>query len=135
MVRRVGSLRAEKVASRLAEYLTIRLCIHGMTWHVKENADFFGEEWFSEGFIFSMTYVGCPQEIRTRLIGSEDWGTDLERKSVSRTLSLAKAIANMTLRQDVSGSRRIVFNFFSKLVDKDAQIFAFVTILRSPNRG
>jgi hypothetical protein len=27
MVRRVGSLRAEKVASRLAEYLTIRLCI------------------------------------------------------------------------------------------------------------
>jgi hypothetical protein len=27
MVRRVGSLRAEKVASRPAEYLTIRLCI------------------------------------------------------------------------------------------------------------
>src|SRR5271168_1405988 len=27
MVRRVGSLRAEKVASRLVEYLTIRLCI------------------------------------------------------------------------------------------------------------
>jgi hypothetical protein len=27
MVRRVGSLRAAKVASRLAEYLTIRLCI------------------------------------------------------------------------------------------------------------
>jgi hypothetical protein len=27
MVRRVESLRAAKVASRLAEYLTIRLCI------------------------------------------------------------------------------------------------------------
>jgi len=27
MVRRVGSLRAENVVSRLVEYLTIRLCI------------------------------------------------------------------------------------------------------------
>lgn len=95
----------------------------------------FFEEWFSGGIYFSMTYVGWPQGNRTRLISSEDWRTDLERKSVLRTLSLAKAIPNMTLRQDVCGLRRIVFNFFSKLVDKDTQIFAFVTILRSPNRG
>src|SRR5271168_3048961 len=60
MVRRVGSLRAEKVASRLAEYLTIRLCIHRMTWHVKEDADFFRRV-VSGGTYFSMTYVGSPQ--------------------------------------------------------------------------
>ena len=49
------------------------------------------------------------------------------------SLSLAKAVADMALRQDVFGTSRIVLNFLSKLVDKNAQIFAFVTVLRSPN--
>jgi hypothetical protein len=51
------------------------------------------------------------------------------------SLSLAKAVADMALRQDVSGMCRVIFDFLSKLVDKDAQIFAFITILRPPNGG
>src|SRR5271155_1861550 len=41
MVRRVGSLSAEKVASRLVEYLTIRLCIIPDEERCQEVAEFF----------------------------------------------------------------------------------------------
>ena len=60
---------------------------------------------------------------------------DLEKETVQRALSVAKAIANVALRQDVSGVCRVIFDFHSNLVDKDAQIFAFITILRPPNGG
>ncbi|MCU1251911.1 MAG: hypothetical protein JWQ49_4940 [Edaphobacter sp.] len=35
-------------------------------------------------------------------------------------LSFAKAIANITFRQDIGRVCRIIFDLFSKLVDKDA---------------
>src|SRR5580693_1899058 len=54
------------------------------------------------------------------------------RETLDVALSFAKAIADMALRQDVGRPCRIVFDLLSKLVDKDAQIFAFVTVLRSP---
>ena len=42
MARRVGSLRAEKVVSRLVEYLTIRLCIiRWLGWVSSEGAKYF----------------------------------------------------------------------------------------------
>ena len=55
--------------------------------------------------------------------------------AIGRTLSLAKPVADMAIRQDVSGVCRVIFDFLSNLVDKDAQIFAFITILRPPNGG
>jgi hypothetical protein len=54
-------------------------------------------------------------------------------KAPSAQLNVAKAIANMAFRQDVCWACGIVLYLFSKLADEDAQIFAFVTILRSPN--
>ena len=41
MARRVGSLRAAKVVSRLAEYLTIRLCIHAQVGMSRGRVIFF----------------------------------------------------------------------------------------------
>jgi hypothetical protein len=57
-----------------------------------------------------------------------DLASGREGHSGQFTLRLAKAIANMAFRQDVGWACGIVFDLFSKLADKDAQIFAFVTI-------
>src|SRR5271170_1318307 len=50
-------------------------------------------------------------------------------------LIVTKAIANMTFCQDISRAGRIVFYLFSELVDQNTEVFAFVTVLRSPYRG
>jgi hypothetical protein len=50
-------------------------------------------------------------------------------------LIITKTITNVTFRQDISGAARIIFYLFSELVDQNAEVFAFVTILRSPYRG
>src|SRR5277367_6375002 len=69
IVRRVGSPRAEKVASRLAEYLTIWLCIRPDGWGCQDVA-FFWDGRFRRIASRGRVLV-APQGFEPRLIGSE----------------------------------------------------------------
>ena len=71
MVRRVGSLRAEKVASRLVEYLTIRLCILMMSPVSRGNNHFVvvttdDRLEVDAMAIFCGLYAGCQGEYRVQ---------------------------------------------------------------------
>jgi hypothetical protein len=59
-------------------------------------------------------------------------------ESLMHTVNLlepTKAVTDVTFRQDICRTSRIVFYLLAQLVDQDPQIFALVAILRPPNRG
>jgi hypothetical protein len=47
-------------------------------------------------------------------------------------LAVAKTITNITFRQDVCWTRRLVFYLLSELIDQYTEVFAFVAVLRPP---